>query len=652
MRRLLNRLAAFGRPPAPVGARSSSSNSASEAADLLIAEGNRAESAGNLLKACEQYRLAVEAAPGYAKPHLNLGIGLEATGDANGAIKSYEAALAIDSESAYANYNLAKLLYARGDGEMLRVERLLCAALEHKHDFPEARVALANVYDSQGNLAAAATVLEVALKQRPDYAGAWFNYGDILRRLERLVDAEAALRRSIELAPTLLYAYHLLGNLFRADGRVGEALQAFGTARKLAPDRFDFESMELHALTLSDEISADALYARHRAFGERLEKAFPPRFAPLRNNQDLERPLRVGYVSSDFNVHPVAWFAIPVLERHDRSAYEIYCYSTRSKTDDVTRRVQALADVWRDASSMSDTEFADAINGDAIDVLVDLTGHAGVTALGVFSQQPAPVQVSWLGYLNTTGLTRIQYRLCDAYTDPPGMTDHLYTETLVRLPHSLWCFRPFFSIEHASEPPHKRNGFITFGSFNNAPKLSQTTRRLWSEILTRLPDSRLVVAGTFEGHARNRLIQELLDTGIAGSRLTIVPRTGLEEYFPWFDAVDIALDTTPYSGGTTTCDTLWMGVPVVTFPGSRPGSGSAASILSAVGLTEWIAATPEDYVRLAVEFAREKESVTKLRGSLRQRMRESPLMDEPQFVRDLEDAYRRMWRTWCKDVTP
>jgi predicted O-linked N-acetylglucosamine transferase (SPINDLY family) len=357
-------------------------------------------------------------------------------------------------------------------------------------------------------------------------------------------------------------------------------------------------------------------------------------------------------VSSDFNVHPVSWFVAPVLERHDRSAHEIYCYSTNSKNDKVTRQIQSLTDVWRDASRMADEEFADEINRDAIDILVDLTGHAGITALGVFAQQPAPVQVSWLGYLNTTGLTRIQYRLCDACTDPPGMTEHLYTETLVRLPHSQWCFRPFLSIEHAREPPHKRNGFITFGSFNHAPKLSQTARRLWSEILTRLPDSRLVVAGTSEGQARDRLIREFLEAGIAGSRLTIVPRASLEDYFPWFDNVDIALDTIPYSGGTTTCDTLWMGVPVVTVPGSRSASRSAASILSAVGLTEWIAATPEDYVRLAVEFARKKELITELRETLRPMMRESPLMDEPQFVRHIEEAYRRMWRTWCNGVTP
>jgi predicted O-linked N-acetylglucosamine transferase (SPINDLY family) len=300
---------------------------------------------------------------------------------------------------------------------------------------------------------------------------------------------------------------------------------------------------------------------------------------------------------------------------------------------------------------MSDSELADTINRDEIDILVDLTGHAGRLRLGVFAQQPSPVQVTWLGYLSTVGLTRIRYRLSDARSDPPGLTEHLHTETLVRLPHSQWCYRPWVPIDHATEPPFRRNGFITFGSFNNMPKLSRTVLKLWFEILARLPDSRLVIVGVPEGHARERLHREFGEAGVDASRITIVPRIPLDQYFRWFDAVDIALDTMPYSGGTTTCDTLWMGVPVVTCPGSRSVSRSAASILATVGLPAWIASTPEDYVRLAVEFARDGAAIAELRKSLRQRMRESPIMDEPRFVSDVEDAYRQMWRTWCGDAS-
>ena len=615
------------------------------AADRLIIEGNRAETAGKLHDACELYRKAAEIAPGYAKAHLNLGIGLEAIDDAGGAIKSYDAALAIDPGNPYANYNFGKLLYTRGD--LARAELLLGAALKRKPEFPEARVALSNVYESQGQLASAAAALEIALAQRPGYAGAWYNYGNVLWKSGRLTEAETALRRATEIDPTSVSAFHLLGNVLRSQSRIGEAVEAFGAARRLAPDRFDLESMELLTLNFTDEISEGALAARHRAFGARLEKAFPPQFAPFRNRRDPERRLRVGYVSCDFNLHPVALFAIPLLERHDRSANEIYCYSTGSKTDEVTREVKARADVWRDVARKPDPELADTIHSDEIDILVDLTGHAGAMRLGVFARQPAPVQVTWLGYLSTTGLTRIQYRFCDAVTDPPQVTDHLHTETLVRLPHSQWCYRPLLAIDHAIEPPCKRNGFVTFGSFNHVPKLTRTVRRLWVDILARLPDSRLVIVGVPEGQAKERLLEDFRAAGIAVSRLTVVPRVPLDEYFRWFNAVDMALDSTPYSGGTTTCDTLWMGVPVVTVLGPRSVSRSAASILSTVGLPDWIASTAEDYVRLAVRFAQDQTVIRNLRQSLRQRMRESPIMDEPRFVRDVENAYRGMWQTWC-----
>lgn len=616
-------------------------------ADQLIAEGNRAESEGRLREASELYRKAVAVAPGYGKAHLNLGIVLQALGEEDAAVAAYEAALAIDVRDAYANYNLGWLLGSRGD--LARAERLLRVALERKREFPEALVALAGVCDAQGNAGAAVAALEDALRWRPDYAGAWYNYGEILLRLDRRAAAETAFRRAIECDPACLPALHMLGNMLRADSRLGEALEAFGAARKLDAKRFDLESMELLVLNLSDEIAEDALCARHRAFGARLEDAVASRFAPFRNSREPERRLRIGYVSCDFNQHPVAWFMLPVLEGRDRGAFEVYCYSTGLKADEVTREIEQRADGWRHAARWSDAELADTINRDAIDVLVDLTGHAGAMRLGVFAQQPAPLQATWLGYLNTTGLSRIQYRLCDAYTDPPGLTDRLHTETLVRLPHSQWCYRPVVATGHAAEPPFARNGCITFGSFNHAPKLSPTVRRLWCEILARLPDSRLVVVGMPEGHPRDRLLEDFRQAGIAASRLTIAPRVALDEYFRWFEKVDLALDSMPYSGGTTTCDTLWMGVPVITFAGPRSVSRSAASILTTAGLGDWIAASAEDYVRLAVESAGDPARLAGLRNSLRRRLRESPLMDEAGFVRGLEIAYRRMWRGWCEN---
>jgi predicted O-linked N-acetylglucosamine transferase (SPINDLY family) len=338
---------------------------------------------------------------------------------------------------------------------------------------------------------------------------------------------------------------------------------------------------------------------------------------------------------------------IPVVERHDRSVIEVYCYSTGSRVDDYTRQLSARADVWRDVSRLPASGLADVINRDGIDILVDLGGHSGIPQLAVFAQQPAPVQATWLGYLNTTGMTRIHYRVSDRHADPPGLTEPYHTETLARLPHSQWCFRPFTSVACAEMPPSVHNGHVTFGSFNQALKLSRAARRLWAEILQRVPGSRLVVLGVAEGRARDDLVADLAGAGGERARITVLPYVSLLDYYNWFNAVDIALDTAPYSGGTTTCDALWMGVPVVTIPGVRPSSRSTASILSTAGLPEWIASSPEDYVRLAVEYARDEARLAGLRKSLRDRLRQSALMNEKRFAEDLEDLYRKMWRAWC-----
>lgn len=744
LRKLLNRLASIVRAPEP-GARSPALSH--EAADRLIAEGNRAEAAGKVEEACERYREAARAAPGYAKAHLNLGIGLEAIGDGDRALMAYETALAIDRAEPYANYNLGKLLYTRN--EPARAERLLRQALRSRPEFPEARIVLAGVlqahgalegaateleaalelrpddfgalyryagvlrhlnrldeaqaalrravaidpenadanyelailllarreladaerllravvklhpdsleararlldiYESRGDLPAAAAELEAVLQLRPDWADALCNYGRMLKKLARLTEAESALRRAIAVDPKHAGAYCMLGSVLLGQCRTEEALELYRAARERCPGNFELESAELFALNNSDQIPDDALFAKHVAFGARIEKAHPPRFGTFRNVRDPGRRLRIGYVSGDFCYHVVAVFMIPVIERHDRSAAEVYCYSTGDRVDQFTRRLSERADVWREAASMSAPELADIINRDEIDILVDLAGHSGIPQLAVFAQQPAPVQATWLGYLNTTGMTRIAYRISDRFADPPGLTDRYHTESLVRLPHSQWCYRPFISAAHAETPPLERNGYVTFGSFNQALKLSRGVRRLWTEILMRLPDSRMLILGVEKGRAQDDLLADLTDAGVDASRIAILPYVSLQDYFRWLDSVDIALDTMPYSGGTTTCDALWMGVPVVTAPGSRPSSRSATSILTTVGLGEWIAATREDYVRLAVQFSRDKAVLNGLRESLRQRLRESPLMEEERFVRDLEAAYRWMWGNWC-----
>ena len=644
LQNLLRRLATLA------STRVRSGDAAVEAADRMISQGRQAEDAGRLSEACERYREAIALAPQHAAGHLNLGVGLEALGDPDAARRCYEAVLSIDPGNAYANYNLGKLYFVKP--AFPQAERHLRAALERKPEFPEAYVVLSNLHDARGEYAEAAVALETAVRQRPDYAGAWYNYATTLVKLNRLAEAEDAARRVIRFDPGFFAGYAFLGDLLRTDARLAEAVEMFGRARTLAGGGLACEQAELHALNYFDGISAEALFEKHRQVGRRIELEHPARFASFTNAKDPDRRLRIGYVSRDFFRHPVSWFLVPVLARHDRSRFEIYCYSTGSRSDDVTAQVRSLADRWLDAAKMSHAELADSIHRDGIDILVDLLGHAGSSDLAVFAQQPAPVQMTWLGYLNTTGLTRMHYRLSDAVSDPPGVADRLHTETLVRMPHSQWCYRPYremeLSKEHATEPPCVRNGFITFGSFNHRLKLSPAVLALWAQILIRLPDAQLVIMGVPEGPAQGRLLEQFTQHGIAAARIRIVAPLPMNDYFPWFDKVDLALDSTPYSGGTTTGDTLWMGVPVVALAGERSVSRSAASMLTTVGLADWIAYTPEDYVRLALKFAGDRTLLAGLRASLRKRMRESPLMDEVGFARDLEAAYRTLWRRWCE----
>jgi len=617
-----------------------------ERAEELIAAGLRAEETGRPAEACGHYRSAVAVAPNHVPAHLNLGIALAALGDADGASAAYRAALSIDPGHAAANYNLAILLFARGDA--LQAETLLRRALEREPDFPEAHVVLSDVLDTQGKTEAAARELAAALKLRPGYAGALYNYGIVLRKLERFEESERALRRAIELDPRNRGANEVLSAVLRDQARIDEALNALRAARRLAPDELRLESKELLLLNFLDDISAEEIFARHREFGARLERAVPVRFHHYPGERDMSRRLRIGYVSGDFCVHPVSLFMIPLLSHHDRAAYEIRCYSTGSKTDHVTARLRDLADAWFEGASLSDEGLADAIYRDGVDVLVDLSGHTGVYRLDVFAQKPAPVQVSWLGYLNTTGLTRIQYRLCDSRTDPPGESDALHTEELVRLPYSQWCYRPFVSVEPAVQPPSQKNGFVTFGSFNQPSKISGNTCALWCEILRRVPGSRLFVAGATTEAARNRLLAGVTRAGVGSDRVAFAPRVEVDEYYRLFGTVDIALDTMPYGGGTTTLDALWMSVPVVTAPGQTPVSRSASSILRILGLESWIASGPQDYVRLAVERAQQPHELASLRGTLRQRLLSSPLMDEAGFARHVENAFRELWRRWCR----
>jgi predicted O-linked N-acetylglucosamine transferase (SPINDLY family) len=665
----------------------------SASAAELVAAGKRVEGESRVREACELYRRAIETDPAHAPGYLNLGAALESLGEPEGAADAYRALLGIDAANPHASYNLGRLRFAAGAAA--EAERLLRDALRARPEFAEARLMLAIALDAQGNLEAAAAeldsaqdfgglliqagmlrrlgrldaaaqvlrralalepdnldalallsqvldaqgdhegaarALEAILRQRPQWAEALYNYGAALNKLMRAREAEDAFRRALEAQPGFVRAWRMLGGVLLAQGRIDEALALY----RDAPRDAELESAELFALNASGQLGEDQLFARHAEFGRRLEQAFPARFT-FSGPNNPNRRLRIGYVSGDFAYHVVTLFMLPVLERHDRAAYEVFCYSTSPRMDEYTRKVASRADAWRPAAGLSPEQLADAIHADGIDILVDLAGHSGEPHPQVFAQRPAPVQATWLGYLNTTGLTRIDYRISDRHADP---ADARHTEKLARLPHSQWCYRPFIQAAAAASPPVRKNGYLTFGSFNQVLKLSQASRRLWARLLERVPGSRLVILGVPSGRAQDELLKDL-------PKARLVPYVSLQDYFAWYNEVDIALDTMPYSGGTTTCDALWMGVPVLTAPGERPGSRSAASILATAGMSDWIATGPQDYVERAVELANDRDLLANLRVTLRARLQASPLMDEAGFAKDLETLYRQMWRHYC-----
>jgi protein O-GlcNAc transferase len=643
LKKLFNRILPTPPAPAPLPAPPVDATPAADipAADALIVDGNAEEDAGRLDQAEALYRQAVAKAPRHARAHLNLGIVLAAKGDDAGATRAYETVLAIDPRHAYGNYNYARLAYLRGD--LARAEALIGEALRTKPEFQEALIIRASVLEALGQLDPAVELLQRALQLRPDDAGAWFNLAIVLIKLKRSAEAEAAVKRVVELMPDHPGSLGLLSLLARDHAFVGDVLEPLRAAIRHDPANLAYQSQELLLLNIDDSISAEDLFRRHVEFGLRAEQAHPARFRHLRGDDAPGRRLRVGYVSADFSLHPAMFFFMPVLEHRDRAAFETFCYSIGMGDDQVTQAVREASDHWLDAKRMTDAELADAIHADAIDILVDLTGHTTVPRLGVFSQRPAPVQASWLGYLNTTGLTRMDFRLTDRRCDPPEAAQPLHTERLKFLPESQWCYRPL--VESVVQPvtPYERNGFVTFGSFNDPLKLTPAMCRRWAQVLARVPASRIVVGGVGSERKREVIRQEMADLGVDPGRYEFVARVPLDKYPDLFTRVDLSLDTFPYGGGTTTFDSLWMGVPVVTAVGSTSPSRSAASILAALGLDDWVAPSIDDFVDVAVARAADHEQRAALRRSLRERLQASPLMDAPRFVRDLETLYREMW---------
>jgi predicted O-linked N-acetylglucosamine transferase (SPINDLY family) len=444
---------------------------------------------------------------------------------------------------------------------------------------------------------------------------------------------------ALHLQPFNPRVYAAAGAIYLDQGRAEAAVDCFRQSLAQDPDNAVVRSNFLFALNFDPRATPDDIFREHRAYDER--HALRSTSAPPR--RQANGPLHVGYVSGDFCDYPVSYFFEPILANHSARAIVTTLYSSTPEPDFLTARLRALAGRWRDVRTASDEQMAGMVREDRIDILVDLSGHTSIARLGVFARKPAPVQVTYLGYPNTTGLVAIDYRLTDAWADPPGMTERWHTEELVRLPRGFLCYRPRGTTPAVAKAPCLRAGAFTFGSCSKPLKWNAAVIKAWADILRRVPNSRLALHHSTGNGNDARALEEFFTRGVTPDRIAISGELGWREHWEWFRQVDLALDPFPYHGTTASCETLWMGVPFVSLAGCTHVSRVGVSLLASVGLERLVASSVEEYVETAVRLARDRHALAGLRAGLRDRMQKSPLMDGAGFTRDLEEAYREIW---------
>jgi predicted O-linked N-acetylglucosamine transferase (SPINDLY family) len=613
--------------------------------------GNVLKDIGELDDAIVAYRRAISLQHDCPEAYNNLGNALKDKFQLDEALAAYRKALALRPDYHEAQNNLGNALYGAGQlDEALAAYRQALALMP---DLPEAHSNLGNVLKDMGQFDQAIAAYGRAIAIKSDFPEAHNNLGNVLRDKGQLDEAIDAYRQAIALRPSFFQAYSNLGNALNEKGQPDEAIAALRQAIILRPDHTTGHSNLVFCMNYHPSLEASSIAEEHRRWNRQHAGPLRSFIEPHTNERSPDRRLRIGYVSPDFRCHSVAFFFEGLLEDHDRSQVEAFCYAEVIKPDAVTVRMGQSADHWRKIIGLADAELADLIRADSIDILVDLAGHTANNRLPVFARKPAPVQVTWLGYPNTTGLDTIDYRLTDALADPVGSGEELYTEQLVRLPRSGWCYRPFGQSPPVGAPPVHDTGYITYGCFNAMPKINDPLLELWAKILLAVPGSRLLLKNSAlaEPSVRQRISAMLGQAGIGPERLQVLGRVpDIAAHLACYGRVDIALDTFPYHGTTTTCEALWMGVPVVTLAGQTHVSRVGVSLLSNLGLTELIAASSEEYVNLAVYLAKDLPRLAHLRSTLRERMERSPLMDASGFAREIEAAFREMWRTWCDPV--
>jgi predicted O-linked N-acetylglucosamine transferase (SPINDLY family) len=561
----------------------------------------------------------------------------------NGSAESYfRQALALDPKLAVAHYNLGIAL--RSQDEFGEACRSFKRATELQANYSDAMGALAHAYISLYDWPAAVQVLNKIIAIWPRKAEIHSDLGTVYQAMGRVQDAIAAYEVALKINPRLVATLNSLGSAYVNQGDFEQAERCYRQCLAAIPANLNARSNLLMLLNYLPDADVAKVFEEHLEWG-RIAQTRIPRLEPVMPAADPQRRLRVGYLSPDFRVHSVASYIEPVLKHHDRSRFEVCCYSNLPLPDETTQRIKETVDVWRDIDQLSDTEAVRLIREDCIDILIDLSGHTANNRLGVFTVKPAPVQITYLGYPNTTGLRTIDYRITDGVVDPIG-EDVYYSEKLLRLDGCFLCYQPDPDTPEVAPLPALRNGHVTFGSFNNFSKINPDVLQLWSEVLKQVPGSRLLLKcpALTDAVVRERVRIALQELGIGAKRLELLGHTRTrKEHLALYARIDIALDTFPYNGTTTTCEALWMGVPVLSLVGKHHAGRVGASLLSAAGLTDWLVSTPESFVATAQARAADVAGLNRLRGSLRGQLASSALCDAAGFVSRLEEAMRQVW---------
>jgi len=598
---------------------------------------------GRTTEAESLYRKIISGNARHPRALSSLGVLLCEAGRISEAIPYLEQATAIEPNPRdLTNLGVAYRLQGRLDMAAASFGRVL----EVAPSFPDAHLNLGIILLDAGVYADALSLLEEALKRGPDTPRLRLALARSLLHLSRPQQSLIHAKRATEMVPDHAPAHRQLGDAMDACGSMPEAIASYRRTIELNPSDYSAHSDLIIAMLLNPAYDAQAHFAEARAWARQHAEPLRQHIRPCTNDKNPERRLRIGYVSPDFRAHAIQQFLVPLLEHHDKSACEVFLYSSVERPDHHTGWYRDFAgDHFRDIRQMDDVQAAELVRRDGVDILVDLALHSAGGRLRIFACKPAPVQISWLGYVGTTGLDTIDYRITDPFVDPPDAALSVHSEICLRLPETLWCYSSLNTELQVGPLPAISAGYVTFGSQNSYRKLHPGVLALWARVLRKVDGSRIFLYA--DEHAHERLRQAFAGEGVQPERIQFGDRVSRAEYLQRYQNIDIGLDTFPFNGATTTLDAVWMGVPVVTLRGPSSLQRAGSCIAQNLGLPELIADTEDAFVENAVALARDFDRLSILRAGLRSRLATSPLGNAPHFVAHLEAAFRDVWRRYC-----